>query len=183
MRERFWELVRFGSVGGLAYVVDAGLFNLLRFGPGELLGHKPLTAKVVSVAVATVVAWLGNRYWTFSTRRTANRTREFIGFALANVVGMVIAVGCLAVSHYVLGYTSPLADNISANGVGLVLGTVFRYLAYRAFVFTGDPAATVARALGPAPGPATGPADATGASGAADADAASAARTSPTPSR
>ena len=137
MRERFWELVRFGSVGGLAFVVDAGLFNLLRFGPGEILGHKPLTAKVVSVAVATVVAWLGNRYWTFAARRTENRAREFVGFAVANVVGMVIAVGCLAVSHYVLGFTSPLADNIAANVVGLGLGTIFRYLAYRSFVFTG----------------------------------------------
>ncbi|WP_418606452.1 hypothetical protein [Georgenia sp. SUBG003] len=33
---------------------------------------------------------------------------------------MAIAVGCLAVSHYVLGFTSPLADNVAANGVGLV---------------------------------------------------------------
>lgn len=142
MRERFWELVRFGSVGGLAFVVDAGLFNLLRFGPGEVLGHKPLTAKVVSVAVATVVAWLGNRYWTFARRRTGNRAREFLGFAVANVVGMVIAVGCLAVSHYVLGFTSPLADNIAANVVGLGLGTIFRYLAYRTFVFTGTGSGT-----------------------------------------
>ncbi len=137
MRERLTELVRFGFVGGLAFVVDAGLFNLLRFGPGEVLGHKPLTAKVVSVAVATVVAWLGNRYWTFAARRTSNRRREFVAYAVANVVGMAIAVGCLAFSHYVLDLTSPLADNIAANVVGLALGTAFRYLAYRSFVFTG----------------------------------------------
>lgn len=148
MRARLAELVRFGFVGALAFVVDAGLFNLLRFGPGELLGHKPLTAKVVSVAVATVVAWLGNRYWTFAERRTPNRARELVAYAVANVVGMAIAVGCLAVSHYVLGLTSALADNIAANGVGLVLGTVFRYLAYRTFVFTGTP-----RAAADAPGP------------------------------
>lgn len=142
MRGRLAELVRFGFVGGLAFVVDAGLFNLLRFGPGELLGHKPLTAKVVSVAVATVVAWLGNRYWTFAARRTGNRRREFVAFAVANVIGMAIAVCCLAFSHYVLGLTSPLADNIAANVVGLVLGTVFRYLAYRFFVFTGAAGST-----------------------------------------
>lgn len=137
MRERLVELVRFGFVGGLAFVVDVGLFNLLRFGPGDVLDHKPLTAKVISVAVATVVAWLGNRYWAFAARRTASRAREFLAFAIANVVGMAIAVGCLAVSHYVLGLRSALADNIAANVVGLALGTVFRYLAYRFFVFTG----------------------------------------------
>lgn len=133
---RLAELARFGSVGAVAFVVDLGLFNLLRFGPGDLLEHKPLTAKVISVAVATLVSWLGNRYWTFSARRTANHVRELAGFAVVNIGGMGIAVACLAFSHYVLDLRSPLADNISANGVGLVLGMVFRYLAYRHWVFT-----------------------------------------------
>jgi len=134
---RVVELLRFGSVGLVAFVVDLGLFNLLRFGPGELLGEKPLTAKVVSVSVATVVAWLGNRYWTFAHARTQDHGRELLAFALANVGGMLVAVGCLAFSHYLLDLTSPLADNIAANGVGLVLGTAFRYVAYRYWVFTG----------------------------------------------
>lgn len=150
---RLHELMRFGSVGAVAFVVDVGLFNLLRFGPGELLAAKPLTAKVLSVAVATVVAWLGNRYWTFAPRRTATRVRELLGFALVNVGGMAIAVGCLAFSHYVLGLTSQLADNVSANVVGLGLGTAFRYIAYRTFVFTGTRGLS-ARAATPATAPA-----------------------------
>jgi hypothetical protein len=48
---------------------------------------------------------------------------------------MLIAWACLAISHYLLGLTGPLADNISANGFGLVLGTVFRFWSYRKFVF------------------------------------------------
>jgi len=146
-RARLAELARFGSVGAVAYVVDLGLFNLLRFGPGDLLIHKPLTAKVISVAVATLVAWLGNRYWTFSDRKTSSRRRELAGFVVVNVGGLIIGVGCLAFSHYVLGLTSPLADNISANVVGLFLGTAFRYVFYRRLVFTGgstEPAASAA---------------------------------------
>jgi putative flippase GtrA len=139
--DRVRELAKFGSVGAVAYVVDLGLFNLLSFGPGELLGHKPLTAKVISVAVATLVAWLGNRHWTFAARRTATRGRELAAFVVVNVGGMLVAVGCLAFSTYVLGLTSPLAKNVSANVVGLALGTAFRYVAYRRLVFTGSPAA------------------------------------------
>lgn len=141
MRHRVFELMRFGSVGVLALVVDVGLFNLLSYGPGNLLDHKPLTAKILSATVATVVSWLGNRYWTFAAHRTSTPTRELVGFAVVNVIGMGIAVVCLAFSTYVLGLTSPLADNVAANGVGLVLGTVFRYLAYRRLVFTGAAAA------------------------------------------
>jgi len=153
-RTRIAELARFGSVGAAAYVVDLGLFNLFRFGPGELLGHKPLTAKVLSVAVATLVAWLGNRHWTFSDRRTSSRGRELAGFVVVNLGGLVIGVGCLAFSHYILGLTSPLADNISANGVGLVLGTAFRYFFYRRLVFTGGPGSVPAV---PAPTSASAP--------------------------
>ncbi|WP_024287588.1 GtrA family protein [Cellulomonas sp. KRMCY2] len=146
MRNRVLELARFGSVGLLALVVDVGLFNLLSFGPGELLDHKPLTAKIVSATVATVVSWLGNRYWTFASHRTTAPTRELIGFAVVNLIGMGIAVLCLAFSTYVLGLTSPLADNVAANVVGLALGTLFRYFAYRHLVFTGSTAVPAALA-------------------------------------
>jgi putative flippase GtrA len=133
------EVIKFGVVGAVAFVVDIGLFNLLRFGGGEgPLYDKPLTAKIISVAVATFVAWLGNRYWTFRHRRRTQAAHELALFVAFNVVGMLIALACLGFSHYVLDLRSPLADNISANGVGLVLGTLFRFWAYRTFVFSRD---------------------------------------------
>lgn len=156
--EALAQVARFGTVGGAAFVVDAGLFNLLRFGPGELLLDKPITAKVLSVTVATVVAWLGNRYWAFAGSRRSSRVQELVMFAAVNVGGMAIAAGCLAVSHYALGLTSPLADNVSANGVGLVLGTAFRFAAYRWIVFTGDGVAVPPRPERPAGEPRPDPA-------------------------
>jgi putative flippase GtrA len=137
------ELARFGSVGAVAYVVDVGLFNLLRYGPGEVLGAKPLTAKVIAAAVATLVAWVGNRYWTFRHQKTSTPVRELIGFFVVNGLGMLAAVGCLAFSHYVLGLTSALADNVAGNIVGTGVGTIIRYVAYRNFVFTGHKRADV----------------------------------------
>jgi putative flippase GtrA len=131
------EMVKFGTVGAVAFVVDIGLFNLLRFGFGHQGGleSKPLTAKVISASVATVVAWIGNRVWTFRHRRRHRPAHELALFVVFNVAGMLIALACLAVSHYGLDLRSPQADNISANGVGLVLGTLFRFWAYRTFVF------------------------------------------------
>ena len=46
-----------------------------------------------------------------------------------------IALLCLWISHYVLGFTSLLADNLSTNVVGLALGTAFRFVLYRYWVF------------------------------------------------
>jgi putative flippase GtrA len=39
-------------------------------------------------------------------------------------------------SHYVLGFTSLLADNIANNVIGLLLGTLFRFAFYRWWVFS-----------------------------------------------
>jgi putative flippase GtrA len=134
------EAAKFGAVGAVSYVVDTYVYNLLRTGVWPLdeapLAHKPLLSKVVSVFVATVVAWLGNRYWTFRHRRRAALRSEFGLFVVMNIGGLAISLGCLGISHYLLGLTSPLADNISGNGIGIILGTLFRFWAYRAFVFT-----------------------------------------------
>ncbi len=134
------EVGRFLLVGGLGLLVDVGLFNLLRFdlglGDGQgVLYDKPITAKILSVVAATIVTYAGNRSWTWRDRERTGVVREYTLFVLLNGVAMAIAVLPLAISHYVLGLTSPLADNISANVVGLALGTAFRFFAYRRWVF------------------------------------------------
>ena len=136
LRRLAHEAMKFGVVGSVGYVIDVSLFNVLRYaGNPGILHHKPLTAKAVSVAVATVVTYLGNRHWTWRNRERSGARREVTLFFLLNGIGLLIAVGCLAISHYVLDLRSPLADNISANVVGLLLGMAFRFWSYRTFVF------------------------------------------------
>jgi putative flippase GtrA len=132
------EIAKFGIIGMISFVIDVGLFNLLLFGGGPFTS-KPLTAKVVSVAVATTFAYFGNRFWTFRHRGRTNMGREYVLFFLLNGVAMLIAVGCLAFSHYVLNLDSALADNISANVIGLAMGTLFRFWSYRKWVFPAVP--------------------------------------------
>jgi putative flippase GtrA len=124
------ELMKFGVVGAVAFVVDIGLFNLLLQAT-----DKPLTSKTISTVVATTVAYAGNRYWTFRRRSRSGVGREYALFFVLNGIGLVIALICLAVSHYLLDFTSTLADNIAANVVGLGLGTIFRFWSYRTYVF------------------------------------------------
>lgn len=134
------EVVKFGLVGLVSLVVDVGGFNLLRYAGGDgPLHDKPLTAKTISVSLATTVAYFGNRHWTFRHRRRSGLAREYGLFFLLNGVGLGIALTCLWLSHYVLGMTSPLADNISANVIGLGLGTLFRFWSYRRWVFKALP--------------------------------------------
>ena len=137
------QLLSFGLVGGVGLVVDIAVFNALRttvFEP-QLVHGGPIVAKVISTSIAIVVNWIGNRYWTFRTeRRTETRSavvREGIEFAVVSMIGAGISLGCLWVSHYGLGFTSVLDDNLATNAVGLALGTAFRFTLYRFWVFSG----------------------------------------------
>ena len=129
------EMIKFGVVGGVAFVVDVGLFNLLRH---TALEDKPSTAKVISATVATLVAWIGNRMWTFRRRRNRPVHHEALLFFVTNGVALLIGVGVIAFSHYVLDLRSLTAYNI-ANIVGIGLGTLFRFWAYRTVVFSREP--------------------------------------------
>lgn len=133
------ELGKFGAVGLVAYIIDLTIFNLLRFAGGEgPLYDKPLTAKVTSVVAATTFAYFGNRNWTFKDRSRSSFRRQYTLFFVLNAAAMIISLACLWVSHYLLGFESALADNISANVVGLVLGTFFRFWGYHNWVFPND---------------------------------------------
>jgi putative flippase GtrA len=101
---------------------------------------KPLTAKAISVTVATTVSYFGNRYWTFRHRGRTSFHREYLLFFVLNGVGLAISDGCLWFSHYVLNLRGAVADNISANVIGLGLGTLFRFWSYRRWVFPEDTA-------------------------------------------
>lgn len=128
---RLRELLRFGTVGLLSAVVDVGGCNLLRFG----VGVGPLTAKTTSVIAAATIAYLGNRFWTFRHREHTGLTRQFLLFLLLNGAALLISLLCVGCSSYLLGLRGPLAYNVSANVIGLGLGTAFRYLSYRRWVF------------------------------------------------
>jgi putative flippase GtrA len=137
------EATRFGIVGLTGVGLQIVSFNLLRYaGPGGVgvLESRPITAQVIAIGLATVVTYLGNRYWTYRHRERGNPLRELPVFVLLNAIAIAIGAACLALSHYVLGLTSPVADNVSGNVIGLGLGTLFRFWSYRRFVFTGAPA-------------------------------------------
>jgi putative flippase GtrA len=133
-RLRSPEVATFLTVGGIGYVVDVATFNVLR-SHSWLSTVDPSYARVLAVGLAMVVTYLGNRLFTWRDESTGDRRREIGLFIVFNMIGLGLSVATLVISHDLLGLTSRLADNVSANVVGLALGTLFRYWSYRKFVF------------------------------------------------
>lgn len=131
------QLTKFALVGGVGFALDLAVFNVLRLTllSPETVHEGPIIAKLISTAVAILANWIGNRFWTFGPHRRSNSGLEALEFFAVSLVGMGLGLLCLWVSHYVLGYTSLLADNISSNVIGLILGSVVRFALYRHWVF------------------------------------------------
>ncbi|MDQ3887308.1 MAG: GtrA family protein [Actinomycetota bacterium] len=137
---RHRELVKFALVGAVAYVVDIVLFTALKL---TVLEPKPVTAKILAVLVATIVSYVLNREWSFRTRGGRERHHEAALFFTACGIGLVINATPLWISRYVLNLHTPqvsllvqeIADFVSANLVGTLLATTFRWWAFRRYVF------------------------------------------------
>lgn len=123
-------------VGAVGFLVDAGTYNALVFWGGHgPLDDTPLAAKIISILVATVVTYFGNKWWTFAHKKGGSPSREYLLYAVFNVVAIGLQLGCLGFSRYVLDLSSPLADNISGTLIGQIVAVLFRYWAYDTFVF------------------------------------------------
>jgi len=129
--ERLGELARFAVTGLAAYLTDVAVFNALLLG-ADLAAT---WSKVVSSLVAITVAFAGSRWFTWRHRRSSRIRREYARFFLVSLLAAGIQYLCLVITHHVLGWTSPLVDNLSANVVGMGLATAFRFWAFRTLVF------------------------------------------------
>jgi putative flippase GtrA len=144
LRKRFTELIpelaKFGVVGLIGSVIDLGGAAYLH----GTLGVGPMVSKGLSIAAATVVTYLGSRFWTFRHRVNQNLLREGTLFVALNIVGLAIAECVIALVTYGFGLKGALAYN-AASVVGTGLGTIFRYFSYKKWVFlAGAPGAAVA---------------------------------------
>jgi putative flippase GtrA len=150
MYGRFRHLIHEGGkflvVGGVGTVVTFGVANGL-----HSIGH--YKAITVATIVATVVTYLGNRYWTFKHREGQGTTRDTVMFFILNGVGLLIYYACIGLVE--VSGLDPSGGKTSkdlfwynvALVVGTGLGTLFRFWSYRKWVWTmpgtsGGPAAS-----------------------------------------
>ncbi|CAM5506618.1 GtrA family protein [Leifsonia shinshuensis] len=130
------QLIKFGAVGAVGFGVNLVVFNVMLLIVLRNVQHATIYSTIIATVIAILTNWIGNRYWAFSGQRQENAAREGVEFfAVSLATGTGIPLVCVWVSHYLLGMANPVADNISANVVGLAIGMLFRFALYRWWVF------------------------------------------------
>ena len=78
------QLLRYGVVGGIAFVVDYGSLWLLT----ELAGLPYLWSAALAFLLGLTVNYILSTRWVFGESRLASPVAEFAAFALIGVVGL-----------------------------------------------------------------------------------------------
>lgn len=127
--EEIERFLRFALVGGIGFVVDAGLLALLFYG----VGIDPFTARLISICVAALTTWRLNRIVTFGASPSSQVTE---GARYMTVAGLT---ACLNYAVYALALIlwrdlPPVAAAVGATLVAMI----FSYLGYSHFAFQGS---------------------------------------------
>lgn len=120
------RFLRFAFVGGIGFVVDAGVLVLLLWATSA----GPFLARLVSVVVAMTVTWLCNRTLTFgpSGRSMIDEGARYGGVGVASsIVNYLLYGGLLLAIPGLL----PLAALVLATAVSMMIS----YLGYSRLVF------------------------------------------------
>ncbi len=128
------EALSFGAIGA----ANTALYMAITW---ALLPIGAVKASVVATVITTSLAYLANRFWTYRHHARSALRREYTLFFGFNLVGMVIQSGAVTIGKYGFGLTEE-NDAVLFMGVtvlGIAVATVFRFWAYRTFVFLKPP--------------------------------------------
>jgi putative flippase GtrA len=137
------ELLKFAIVGGTTFVIDNGIWYLLKL---TVLESKPITAKAIAIIVATIVSYVLNREWSFRTRGGREKHHEAALFFVISGIAVVINLIPPYLSRYWLDFEVPhvtrlvqeTADFVSGSIIGMLLAMFFRFWGFKHWVFPDD---------------------------------------------
>ncbi|MEZ0093437.1 GtrA family protein [Streptacidiphilus sp. EB129] len=128
------ELAKFGIVGIVGVAVQlASLTVLLDLMPGA-----SVRANIIATLIAIGTNYIGYRYWVYRDTDKKTRAHEIMLFLVFSGIGLVIQNGVLFALTYGLDMRSKSVTLVfTIFGIGVA--TLFRFWAYRTWVFSGKP--------------------------------------------
>lgn len=86
MRKLIEQIMKFGVVGVIAFVIDFGVMVFLT----EVFGIDPVISATVSFIISVVFNYAASMRYVFSHREGMSRTREFVTFVVLSAIGLGI---------------------------------------------------------------------------------------------
>lgn len=123
--DSWWQLGKFGLVGGSGYLVNLAVFAVLTAALG--LHHIPAAIGAFCVAVANNFVW--NRYWTFEPgeRHPAFQAARFLTVSVAALTLNLIVLEALI--------RGGALEGVAAQAVAVAVAMPFNFLGNKLWTF------------------------------------------------
>ena len=86
MRKLIEQIMKFGVVGVIAFIIDFGVMVFLT----EVFGIDPVISATVSFIISVIFNYAASMRYVFSHREGMSRTREFVIFVVLSAIGLGI---------------------------------------------------------------------------------------------
>jgi putative flippase GtrA len=126
------DIVRFGIVGTVGFLVDSGVLSALVYAGG----WNPLYARVVSMSIAVLCTWFLHRYWTFSTGRLRSPLPQTFIHAVVQLTGLSVNYVIFSALLFTGDFWRELP--VLAVAIGSLTAMVLTYLLSKTIAF-GEP--------------------------------------------
>jgi len=123
------RFMRFGLVGTLGFVVDAGVMQLLV----SFAGAGAIEARAVSIPTAVFATWVLNRTFTFGKSAADPALPSLVRYAAVSAGGAM--VNFIAYGALVLASTTLAARPMIPLAAASIVALVFNYLGSKHFAF------------------------------------------------
>ena len=123
------RFLKFGVVGTLGFVVDAGVMQLLV----SFAGVGAIEARAVSIPTAVLATWLLNRSFTFGKTSAAPALASLARYVAVSAGGATI--NFLVYTALVMASAALAATPMIPLAIASVVALVFNYLGSKHFAF------------------------------------------------
>jgi putative flippase GtrA len=134
-----YKLGKFGETGGLNWLVDLGVVNLLILVTGISTGLYFTLFKAVSFTVAVTNSYFWNKFWVFKGAAKQDEKTEVGKFITASLVGLAFNVTLASAIAFIGFRAMPSLTTVTWANLGVVFGSLgamlFNFVLYKAWVF------------------------------------------------
>ena len=124
----FKELLQFGMVGTIGFLVDSGTLLLLMY-----FGLNPYWGRLGSFFIAVSCTWVLNRNFTFKAKKTTTLGTEWVKYLMANSLGAILNYGVYALLLSKVEFVAQWP--VIGVAAGSIVGLLANYINSRVFVF------------------------------------------------
>lgn len=86
MKKLIEQIIKFGIVGGLAFLIDYGIMVLCK----EIFGFNVLLSAGFGFTISVIFNYIASVKWVFNVNQNNSKSKQFITFIIFSIIGLIL---------------------------------------------------------------------------------------------